>query len=61
MSVEVHIDWAKQTRLVGLIHSAARSPMVTFEYAPGWLGMQDAFAIDPTALPLRRPGTSRER
>ncbi|MEI7910276.1 MAG: type II toxin-antitoxin system HipA family toxin [Verrucomicrobiota bacterium] len=54
MSVEVHVDWAAQTRLVGLIHSATRSPTVTFEYAPEWLGSQDAFAIDPTALPLRR-------
>jgi len=34
MSVEVHIDWAEQTRRVGLIHSAAHSPTVTFEYAP---------------------------
>jgi serine/threonine-protein kinase HipA len=54
MSVEVHIDWAELTLLVGLIHSAAHSPTVTFEYAPGWLRRQDAFAIDPTALPLRR-------
>lgn len=54
MSVEVHIDWAEQTRFVGFIHSAARSPAFTFEYAPEWLGRPDAFAIDPTALPLRR-------
>jgi serine/threonine-protein kinase HipA len=54
MSVEVHIDWAEQTRFVGLIHSAARTPTVTFEYAPEWLARTDAFAIDPTALPLRR-------
>ena len=54
MSVEVHIDWAEQTRFVGIIHSATRSPTVTFEYAPEWLTSQDAFAIDPTALPLRR-------
>jgi serine/threonine-protein kinase HipA len=54
MSVEVHIDWAQQTRLVGHIHSVPRSPTVTFEYAAEWLSRQDAFAIDPTALPLRR-------
>jgi len=55
MSVEVHIDWRSATRLVGLLHSAARGGAVAFEYAPTWLGEPGAFAIDPTGLPLR-PG-----
>lgn len=54
MSVEVHIDWAGGTWLVGRIHRAAHGPTVAFEYAPEWLGRADAFAIDPTSLPLRR-------
>jgi len=53
MSVEVHIEWAGETRLVGRIHTAPRSPAVTFEYVPEWLGRADTFAIDPTSLPLR--------
>lgn len=53
MSVEVHIEWAGDTHLVGRLHTAERSPAVSFEYAPEWLRRADAFAIDPTALPLR--------
>lgn len=53
MSVEVHIEWAGETHLVGRIHTAQRSPAMTFEYVPEWLGRADAFAIDPTSLPLR--------
>lgn len=53
MSVEVHIEWAGETHLAGRIHTAQRSPVVTFEYVPEWLGRADAFAIDPTSLPLR--------
>ena len=53
MSVEVHIDWAEQTRFVGIIHSATRSPTVTFEYAPEWLASPDAFAIDPPGYGCR--------
>ena len=53
MSVEVHIEWAGETHFVGRLHTAERSPAVSFEYAPGWLGRAGAFAIDPTALPLR--------
>jgi serine/threonine-protein kinase HipA len=55
MSVEVHIDWVGGTHLVGRLHTAVHSPAVSFEYAPEWLTRADAFAIDPTSLPLR-PG-----
>ncbi len=55
MSVEVHIEWENATHLVGRLHTAERSPAVSFEYAPEWLGRAGAFAIDPTSLPLR-PG-----
>jgi len=55
MNVEVHIDWAGQTRFVGRLHADERGPAVTFEYEPEWLQRTDAFAIDPTSLPLR-PG-----
>ncbi len=53
MTVEVHIDWAGETHLVGRLHTAERSPAVSFEYADGWLSRRDAFAIDPSSLPLR--------
>ena len=55
MSIEVYIDWQSHTHFVGRLHSAQRSAATTFEYAAEWLGLADAFAIDPTALPLR-PG-----
>jgi serine/threonine-protein kinase HipA len=55
MSVEVHIEWDGGTLRVGSLHTAEHSPAVSFEYAPEWLGRADAFAIDPTSLPLR-PG-----
>lgn len=55
MSTEVHIDWQGQTHFVGRLHSAQRSAATTFEYAAEWLGRDDAFAIDPTSLPLH-PG-----
>lgn len=55
MSWEVHIDWQGQTTLVGRLHAADRGPSVSFEYAPEWLKRADAFAIDPTLLPLQ-PG-----
>jgi len=55
MRIEVHIEWAGETDFVGRLHSAGHGPAVSFEYAPEWLGRADAFAIDPTALPLR-PG-----
>ena len=52
MSVEVHIDWAGATHLVGRLHESVRSAAVSFVYAPAWLDRTDAFAIDPTSLPL---------
>jgi serine/threonine-protein kinase HipA len=52
MSVEVHIDWAGATHLVGRLHESARATAVSFVYAPTWLERADVFAIDPTALPL---------
>ncbi len=53
MSVEVHVDWQGETRLVGRLHAAERGPSVAFEYARAWLTHAGAFAIDPTSLPLR--------
>lgn len=53
MSLELHIDWEGETLLVGRLHTAERSPAVSFEYAAEWLNRADAFAIDPTSLPLR--------
>lgn len=55
MSWEVHTDWRGETVFVGRLHAAERAASVSFEYAPEWLTRQDAFAIDPTSLPLR-PG-----
>jgi serine/threonine-protein kinase HipA len=54
MSLEVHIDWQGQTHLVGRLHPAEPGPSISFEYAPEWLQRADAFAIDPTSLPLHR-------
>lgn len=53
MSLEVHIEWRAETHLVGRLHASPRSPDVSFEYAIEWLARADAFAIDPTSLPLR--------
>lgn len=55
MSVEIYIDWQGVTNLVGSLHSADRSAAVSFEYSAEWLARSDAFAIEPTSLPLR-PG-----
>jgi 5-methylcytosine-specific restriction endonuclease McrA len=54
MSLEVHIDWQGQTHLVGRLYPAEPGPSISFEYAPEWLQRNDAFAIDPTSLPLHR-------
>ena len=54
MSLEVHIDWQGQTHFVGRLHAAERGSSVSFEYAPEWLQQDDAFAIDPTSLPMQR-------
>ena len=53
MSVEIHIEWEGETHFVGRLHTAERSAAVSFEYAAEWLRRADAFAIDPTSLPLR--------
>ena len=37
-------------------HTAEHSQAVSFEYAAEWLSRPDAFAIDPTSLPLRPGG-----
>jgi HipA-like protein len=54
MSVEVHIDWQGQPHLAGRLHVAERGTSVSFEYATEWLRRDDAFAIDPTSLPLQQ-------
>ncbi len=54
MSLEVHIDWKAQTHLVGRLHAAESGLSVSFEYETDWLQRDDAFAIDPTSLPLQR-------
>lgn len=54
MNVEVHIDWQGETFLAGRLYPAGRGSGVTFEYDRAWLARPDAFAIDPTALPLQR-------
>lgn len=53
MSVEVHIEWEGETHFVGRLYTTERNPAVSFEYRPEWLSRADAFAIDPTSLPLR--------
>jgi len=54
-AIEVHMDMAGQTRLVGLCRYIAkgRGQSSLFEYADEWLGFEGAFAIDPANLPLR--------
>ncbi len=54
MNLEVYIDWQGQPHLVGRLHAAEQGASVSFEYAPEWLQRDDAFAIDPTSLPLQR-------
>jgi len=54
MNVEVHIDWQGETFLAGRLYPAGRGSGVTFEYDRAWLARPDAFALDPTALPLQR-------
>ena len=53
MVVEVHIDVAGAPVRVGTLHPAARGPAIGFEYDRTWLARADAFAIDPTTLPLQ--------
>lgn len=54
MSIEVHIEWGGETHLAGYLYSAGRGQAVSFEYAAEWLAKDQAFAIDPTSLPLQR-------
>jgi len=54
MSLEVQIDWQRQTHLVGQLHAADRGASIAFEYAVEWLQRDGAFAIDPTSLPSSR-------
>ncbi len=54
MSWEVHIDWQGQPHLVGRLHVAEQGSSVSFEYETEWLQRADAFAIDPTSLPMQR-------
>jgi serine/threonine-protein kinase HipA len=55
MNLEVHIDWMNGTFLVGRLHPSDQGNAVTFEYSADWLKRDNAFAIDPTSLPLQ-PG-----
>lgn len=52
MSIEVYLDWAGATHLIGRLFAAEHGPAVTFEYARPWLERPDAFPLDPTNLPL---------
>lgn len=54
MNLEIHIDWKGQTYFVGRLYAPERGASVSFEYAAEWLQRDDAFAIDPTSLPLQR-------
>jgi len=54
MSTEVHFAWQGETCLAGRLHTAERGSSVSFEYATEWLQRDDAFAIDPTSLPMQR-------
>ena len=53
--IEVHIDWDGATRLVGRLWARAKGARQTcsFSYDPAWLGLKDAFALEPN-LPLVR-------
>lgn len=55
MTTEVHIDWQGATLLAGRLHTPERGASASFEYAAEWLSRVDAFALDPTSLPLQRP------
>jgi serine/threonine-protein kinase HipA len=54
---EVHLSVGEGTRLVGLARSnrVRGKETVHFEYADGWLGDAEAFALEP-GLPLTRGG-----
>lgn len=52
--VQVWVDRAAGPARVGtlFVHSGRRSESSTFEYAASWLSAREAFALDPTFLPL---------
>ena len=52
MTIEVHIDWKQETLLVGRLYTSERTSSTSFEYASEWIKRENAFAIDPTSLPL---------
>ena len=51
--LDVYVQWQGADLLAGRMWARSRGQRETcsFEYAPGWLGNEDAFALDP-ALPL---------
>ena len=53
-TIEIYIDYADETHLVGLCRYVAkrREQSSVFEYAGEWLDNPDAFALDPANLPL---------
>lgn len=53
-TIEVHIDYGGETRLVGHCRYATRvrNKSSVFEYADEWLSYSEAFALDPANLPL---------
>jgi len=53
MTIEVYIDWKGEPIFIGKLHTSERAATTSFEYSPDWLERGDAFAIDPTSLPLR--------
>ena len=55
--IEVHIDLAATTRVVGLVRTnrVRGGESLVFEYAPSWLADPDRFSIEP-ALALTRGG-----
>lgn len=54
-TIEVYIDQGDETPQVGLFRYLAkrRGQSSVFEYDPGWLNREGAFAIDPENLPLQ--------
>lgn len=64
-TIDIYIDHAGETRLVGRCRYVAkrRGQSSVFEYADEWLGYAAAFALDPANLPLeeRQIYTSNEK
>lgn len=53
-TIEIHIGYGGETRLVGRCRYAnkVRNSSSVFEYADEWLSYGEAFALDPANLPL---------